>query len=718
MPYTPLKWSKTIQDASSQGTYYQLFPDAKHDLQQDNADDFQRERYWLALNSNAPSQWLSDHLQESQRLTGAVYVAIKVLSDQASTADINFFEWEADARLGHDKEAKKPLSRSHPLCKLLHRPNHWDSRGMLLRRIVQQLCLTGSSLLWRIDDGMDMPRELWSIPTGSYQPVPISSKYPDGAYSIQTWFPGPLAYVPGITNPGGAIVSANNILVTRFPHPLVYNEGNSPLNACALPLDTIESIDRARFTKLRRGIYPSAIATLDGNSKMPEKNELLRMRTQINQAIGGPDKAGLPAVLAPGMKLEQYGSDKIEFGWIDSWNQLISFVLSIFGVTKSLAFMSEEASYASLYASLMQFNLFTMTPLLNLISDAINHQLVEPFFGENYCLELIPRPVHDEQMKETQYVNDYNVGLRTMDEMRIARGLGKAPWEDGSKQRAWNKEVPKPEEEVSADEGEKSDASDPNNLRASVGGSQALLALQQAVYSNPPTMPREAAIANVMLIYGFNREEAELLLPVLEAGVEGINTQDDEAKLKDDEAKVESQVPPKPPKKSEDKSTEPNSNHPTEVEVMKNSRPENRLGLGTRGPNKKSLEFTATKGWVTLESGTHILLGADGVIKDGPAAVQGRHIDDLKRSKGKQPPSDNKPQSSTNKPPSAGTPHESSDNQLEEIAALSYGDNQSQPEHKPANPKVEPKLEPEEHGLTDTDLDNLRRHHEELQGEP
>jgi phage portal protein BeeE len=433
--YSKLTWSKSMRDGVYAPTYNQLFPGSKPDARiqeaDQEADEVNRERYWLALNSPQPSQWLSDHLQESQRLTGAVYVAIKVLSDQASTADVNFFEWESDARLGHDQDAKKPLPRNHPLCRLIHRPNSIDSRGMLLRRIVQQLCLTGSSLLWRIDNGLEMPRELWSIPTGSYQPGSISSKYPSGYYSIQTWYPGPLAYIPGLTSPGGCIVSANNIIVTRFPHPLVYNEGNSPLNACALPLDTIESIDRARFTKMRRGIYPSAIASLDGNSKMPDKNELLRIRTMINQAIGGPDKAGLPAVLAPGMKLDTFGSDTIEVGWTESWSQLISFVLSIFGVTKSLAFMSEEASYASLYASLMQFNLFTMTPLLNMISDAMNHQLVEPFYGEDYCMEFVPRPVHDEQMKETQYVNDYQVGLRTIDEMRIARGLGKAPFEGG-----------------------------------------------------------------------------------------------------------------------------------------------------------------------------------------------------------------------------------------------------------------------------------------------
>jgi phage gp29-like protein len=50
-----------------------------------------------------------------------------------------------------------------------------------------------------------------------------------------------------------------------------------------------------------------------------------------------------------------------------------------------------------------------------------------------------------------------------------------------------------------------------NELRASVGGSQALLSLQQAVYAGE--VPREAAIANAQLLFGFDPMEAQLLFP-------------------------------------------------------------------------------------------------------------------------------------------------------------------------------------------------------------
>ena len=56
-----------------------------------------------------------------------------------------------------------------------------------------------------------------------------------------------------------------------------------------------------------------------------------------------------------------------------------------------------------------------------------------------------------------------------------------------------------------------SDAVNNNDLRATVGGSQAVRDLQTAFYTGQ--MPREAAIANATLVFGFKPDEAEQLFP-------------------------------------------------------------------------------------------------------------------------------------------------------------------------------------------------------------
>lgn len=57
-------------------------------------------------------------------------------------------------------------------------------------------------------------------------------------------------------------------------------------------------------------------------------------------------------------------------------------------------------------------------------------------------------------------------------------------------------------------------AGDGSDLRATVGGLQAIATLQGDAYGGK--LPREAAVANVMLLFAFSRQEAESLFPLVE----------------------------------------------------------------------------------------------------------------------------------------------------------------------------------------------------------
>lgn len=399
-------------------------------------DEVARERTLAGYRSPAPNNWISDHLAEDRRMRGAVYVAIKVLMDQAASAELRAYRWHEDARLGGDQDAREPLPRSHDMAKVMLFPNRRESGAYLRRKIVQQLSLTGTSLLWRVDDGLGMPIETWSVPTGTYQPVPVSSRYPDGAYRIMPYYPGPLALTPGAWTAGGVVVDANHMVAIRQPHPLVQAEGLSPLAACDLALDTIESIDQARLSQTRQGANPSAVAEMDPTVQFPDGPGLIRLQQELLQLVGGPNRAGKIITLSPGVSLKPWSEGKVEVGWIDSWSQLVGFVMSVFGVAKSLAFMQEDVSYAVLFAALKQFNLFTLCPLLDMITDAMNMQLVWPFWGPDYCLELVPKKVDDDTVVEAQLTNDLKAGIRLVNEIRVLRGLEKTT-EEWGEERAY-----------------------------------------------------------------------------------------------------------------------------------------------------------------------------------------------------------------------------------------------------------------------------------------
>jgi phage portal protein BeeE len=399
----------------------------------DPANEIAREYYLAGQRTDSPSYWSSDHLTQNLRIRGVAYVAIKVLMDQAASATLKLYEWHEDARVDGDHDAKVPLKRSHELAQVLLHPNRHNSDSMMRRRIVQQLASTGTSLQWRVDDGWGTPVERWSVPTGTAQAVTVSPRYPNGGYRLTPFYPNPWSS-QGMGWNTGVIVPAEQMIAIRMPHPLTEHEGQSPMQAADLALDAIESLDRSRASVAKRWPIPSGNVELDPAVSMPDTAGLLRIERQVVQMMGGPDRAGKPAVFGPGQKWVPFESKGIELPWIESWNQLVSFALSVWGVNKALVSMDEAASYAMLYACLKQFNLFTMCPLLDMISDAMNMQLVHPFFGTKYYSEYIPRKIDDDEMTERQLSTDLQAGVRTFDEWRTIRNLPKI---GGDKGKEW-----------------------------------------------------------------------------------------------------------------------------------------------------------------------------------------------------------------------------------------------------------------------------------------
>ncbi len=431
----PTKWSSAFTKASD-STYDLIYGNLQSKNLEDgpgtDRDKLQLERYRAGLATPAPNQWFSPHLVESGRLSGAVYVAITVLAKQAAAAKPRVYRWHPDARMSDDTEAREALPRGHQLSRLLLHPNRHDSWGALQYRNVQQLSLTGTFLNWRVDSGLNRPVELWNIPTSFYQPVPVSELWPDGAYRVLPYYPSPLNMLPSAWTVGGVTIDAGSMIAVRHPHPLVQTgEGLSPLSACSLSLDTLQGIDQARFSVMRRQIQPSVVAELDPTCNNPTPQEIDRISAQLFGLYAGPNNAGKALIPPPGVKVTPWPVEgEPEVGWIESWGQLIGLVLSIFGLNQSVAMMSTEMTYAALYASLKQFRLLTLTPLLDMIADGYNRQLVWPYFGEDYVLELEPPRIDDEQITEAQIANDLKAGVRMVNEVRVLRGLKPTdePW--------------------------------------------------------------------------------------------------------------------------------------------------------------------------------------------------------------------------------------------------------------------------------------------------
>src|ERR1700738_1099878 len=237
-----------------------LFAPPKSKAIANSGEAFGRAAYARSLHSWAPGAWTDNRLEQSRHLVGAVYVAIKVLADQAASAELSVYKRKDQSRAGSEQDTRTPLDFDHPIVRLLKRPNNKETGGMWRRKVIQQLALTGSSLSWRLDSelrtkkNLYQPAELWAIPTATWQPAPRGPAYPEGAYRVAPYFAaGPLAQLPGLVGAGGVVVPADEVVSIAFPNPIVTYDAYSPLTACALQRDALEAIDQARGYTLQYG---------------------------------------------------------------------------------------------------------------------------------------------------------------------------------------------------------------------------------------------------------------------------------------------------------------------------------------------------------------------------------------------------------------------------------------------------------------------------------
>lgn len=370
-----------------------------------------------ALRSKVPGNWSDDRYEQSRHFTGIPYIAIHRTGLQLMQAEFQIFH--KDPR---HPDGKRPVTEDEPeydAVRLFENPNKKDSFGLLMYRTYQQLGLTGTSLSWIIPNHFgDKIVEMYSLPTALAQPIPVMTPdFPEGGYYMQPLYPnGPYSSYPTPISAAGARVPAQWVVPIQYPHPMLWYDGYSPLTALRLHIDEVESIDRSRWYSQFRGINPSAVLNFgDGGkdspaSPLPEE-EIDRIRTDFENDHQGPENLGRLLVSTPGAKLEPWGNTPDKMMYESGWEQLTSFLLGAFGITKPAAGMVDGSSYATLFAALKQLNVLTLDPICALIAGVYTRRIL-PFFGEGLMMEI-----------RCKRIDDHDVTFAKVDKLVNCKGL-------------------------------------------------------------------------------------------------------------------------------------------------------------------------------------------------------------------------------------------------------------------------------------------------------
>ena len=412
------KYRKPTSDGSG-GSWGKFLPTAEASFK----------RLLQAMRSGAPGAWSDSRYEQSRHFTGIQYVAIHRICTQWQQAEFQVFK-----RDDKHPDGKRPVTKEdepegdrqckpYDLVRLLERPNKQDSFGKLLYRTAQQKYLTGTALNLVVPNKLGNPHEMYTIPTAIAIPqAVVSPEYPEGFYRIQPLYPyGPFSSWPTPSTSVGAPVPAQWMMKLSYPHPLLRYEGYSPLTALKQHIDEVEGIDNSRWYSMKRGINPSAVLNfeeMEGSAPLPEP-EIERIKAEFEADFQGTQNVGRLFVSTPGGRLEPWGASPRDMEYQAGWEQLVAFIMGGLGITKPAAGMIEDASYATLFATLKQLHLVTLTP--DLVDAAQEFtRFLGPFFGDDLIVEIKCPRIDDHDVKRADVQTLMQGFALTKNEMRKA----------------------------------------------------------------------------------------------------------------------------------------------------------------------------------------------------------------------------------------------------------------------------------------------------------
>lgn len=363
-------------------------------------------RRWLA--GDTPGLWAANHLEETTRVTGYSYVAVRSLALQFAQATV---------------ECQDPAT-----VRLLNRPNPNQSGAIWRYQAGQQNAITGTAYCWVVRNQLLAPVEMYVLPTGLTRPQPPSFEFPYGSYQVDPlnnfastgnldgWEPASPAQTLLIQ---GAEIDARDVRAVRWPHPLYMNEGLSAFSAGAVTLDIADQVGKARFHALRNYASPGLTIKL-GEGVHPDEQE--QLEAEIHDRNSSPQNSKRNLILPPGVEADVHDS-VTELEYLQSHGQARDDVLALHQTPPVAVGITEAGSYAAFYASMMQYVELVVQPALDLLGDELSHALGVP-------VAFRARRIDDPEVKAREIDQHIRAGAITINEYRQMYGLPPVAWGD------------------------------------------------------------------------------------------------------------------------------------------------------------------------------------------------------------------------------------------------------------------------------------------------
>jgi hypothetical protein len=210
---------------------------------------------------------------------------------------------------------------------------------------------------------------------------------------------------------------------------MYFDDGQSPVSACAQFTDLSNSVNVARTAQLKNGVDGSITITLPDDVSF-DQDELDRYTERIAKKYGGPENVGRVMVLQNGSQVNPLSTTPKDMGYSEGFQDSKAAVLATHGTPEVATGFAPPGAYAAYTMSMMAWRHAVIQPICDMLAESDTEHLADQF-GEGITIEIESDEVDDVDQTEKRFTNDVQARIRTLNELRTLRGLPPYPGPEG-----------------------------------------------------------------------------------------------------------------------------------------------------------------------------------------------------------------------------------------------------------------------------------------------
>ncbi|MFN7709849.1 MAG: phage portal protein [Holosporales bacterium] len=306
----------------------------------------------------------------------------------------------------------------HPMLRLLQQPNPTQAGSSLIESLASYWLLSGNSYLECVENGADLPAELYVLRPDRVKLVPghqgqvLAYEYSVGGRMRRL-----------NVNP---MTGRSPVMQLKFFHPMNDWYGMSPLEAAALSIDQHNAVVSHNLSLIQNGGRPSGalIVGKGGKQTYLTQEEREELQQSVKSLYEGGKNAGRIMVMEGDLEWREMGLSPKDMDFSEGRNLSAREIAQAFGVPPMLVGVPGDATFANYREA--RFHLWedTILPLVDHLTDELNLWLV-PRFGRDlklsYDIEGIPALA---PRREEAWAKLNAASFLTVNEKRSAVGYG------------------------------------------------------------------------------------------------------------------------------------------------------------------------------------------------------------------------------------------------------------------------------------------------------